>query len=53
MEKKLEQKAGGHFLLKMTPEEKKRLHIAAAKNNTTMSSLVKYLMTTNKTLDEM
>ncbi len=53
MQKELDQKTTTHFLLRLTKDEKKKLHIVAARNNTTITSLVRYLLSNNKTLEEL
>jgi hypothetical protein len=53
MKTELQTKSTSHFLLRLTAEEKKRLHIAVARNNTTITSLIRYLLNTTTTLDDL
>ena len=49
---KTEQKKGD-FLLRLTPEERKKLKLLATHKNTTMQGLVRYLIQSKKTIDEL
>jgi len=51
--KKYNQPSSGTFMLKLTTDEKAKLKAVATKNNTTMQSLVRYLIQTNKTIEEL
>jgi hypothetical protein len=39
--------------LRLTAEEKKRLQMATVQNNTTITSLIRYLLNTTTTLDDL
>ena len=51
--KKYNQPSSGNFMLKLTTDEKAKLKAVATRNNTTMQSLVRYLIQTNKTIEEL
>jgi hypothetical protein len=53
MKVELEQKSTSHFLLRLTPEEKKRLQMAAVQNNTSITRLIGYLLNTKKTIEDL
>lgn len=42
----------GMFMLKLTPEERKKLKLLSIQKETTMQSLIRHLLHTGKTLDE-
>jgi hypothetical protein len=41
----------GDFILKLTAAERKKLKLIAVERNTTMQSLVRHLIQTNKTIE--
>ena len=51
--KKYNQPSSGTFMLKLSTDEKAKLKEVATRNNTTMQSLVRYLIQTNKTIEEL
>ena len=51
--KKYNQPSSGTFMLKLSPDEKAKLKAVATRNNTTMQSLVRYLIQTNKTIEDL
>jgi hypothetical protein len=54
MKVELEQKSTSNgFMLKFTQEEKKKLQMAAMQNNTTITSVIKYLINTKKTIEDL
>ena len=46
-------KSSAKFMLTLTAQERKKLKMIAVKNNTSMNSLVKYLLQTNKSIDDL
>ena len=54
MKTELEQKSTSNaFTLKFTQEEKRKLQMAAMQNNTTITSLIRYLLNTKITIDDL
>ncbi len=53
MNENLKQKTSTNYLLRLSPEEKKKLHKIANRNNTTILSVIRYLMQSNTTIDEL
>ena len=54
MKVELEQKSRSNaFTLKFTQEEKRKLQMAAIQNNTTITSLIRYLLNTKITVDDL
>ena len=51
--KKYNQPSSGTFMLKLSSDEKAKLKAVATKNNTTMQSLVRYLIQTKKTIESL
>lgn len=46
-------KSSSKFMLHLSADERKKLKLIAVKQGTSMNSLVKYLLQTNKSLDEL
>lgn len=46
-------RSSSKFMLTLTEEERKKLRVIAVQKNTTMQSLIKHLMQTNKTIEEL
>jgi len=53
MNEKMLRTTTSHLLLRLTKEEKKVLKLRAVQNNTTMTSLIRYLITNNKTISDL
>jgi hypothetical protein len=43
----------GDFILKLTASERKKLKLIAVERNTTMQSIVRHLLQTNRTIDSL
>lgn len=46
-------KGSGKFMLHLTDQERKKLKLIAVENNTTMHSLIKYLIQSKKSINEL
>lgn len=51
--KKYNPKSSGTFMLRLSTEERAKLKAVATRNNTTMQSLVRYLIQTEKTIEDL
>jgi len=51
MKPQLEQKTTSHFLLRLSSDEKRKLQMLAIQKNTTITSLIRYLLSNNKTIE--
>ena len=52
MENELKQTTTTHFLLRLSKHEKQQLHLAAVKQGTTITSLVRYLLSNENTIEQ-
>jgi hypothetical protein len=51
--KELKKESSGHFLLRLTREERKKIKLVSVQRNTTMQSLIKYILHNNLEIDNL
>lgn len=47
------EKSSGKFLLMLTDEERKKIKLIAVQKGTTMQSLIRYLISTKKSIEDL
>ena len=53
MKDNLTEKSSGKFMLTLTTDERKRLKVVAVQKNTTMNSIIKHLIHTKKSIEDL
>jgi len=51
--KEEKRESSGHFLLRLTKEERKKIKLISVQRNTTMQSLIKYILQNNLEIEEL